>query len=192
MQLSGVPTICNGSQMGFWFHYLIMYETSSLFLITELVVLKVCNRLSVIYFTSWNREQGKKKKFGAESRYGWVCVLLLFIFEMTRHVKPASSETFQCWKRKFLIFIPGIYTDTAIVDRCLLEACQIEHEGAQDCCWQLRWPSTPKIRGCHNKQHQNTYTSFMNFLRQNNQVLFLLYFYFSRLVYTNDSDVSRI
>lgn len=112
-------TICDGSQMGFWFHYLIMYETSSLFLITELVVFKVCNRLSVIYFTSWNREQGKKK-FGAESRYGWVCVLLLFIFEMTRHVKPASSETFQCWKRKFLIFIPGIYTDTAIVDRCLL------------------------------------------------------------------------
>lgn len=57
-------TICDGSQMGFWFHYLIMYETSSLFLITELVVFKVCNRLSVIYFTSWNREQGKKRNLG--------------------------------------------------------------------------------------------------------------------------------
>lgn len=108
-------TICDGSQMGFWFHYLIMYETSSLFLITELVVTG-----SVLFTSLAEIESKEKKKFGAESRYGWVCVLLLFIFEMTRHVKPASSETFQCWKRKFLIFIPGIYTDTAIVDRCLL------------------------------------------------------------------------
>lgn len=36
------------------------------------------------------------------------------------------------------IFIPGIYTDTAIVDGVYLwvwgEACQIEHERAQDRC----------------------------------------------------------
>lgn len=119
MQQSGVQTICDGSQMGFWFHYLIMYETSSLFLITELVVFKVCNRLSVIYFTSWNREQGKKRNLGRKvDMVESACYCCLF--SRWLDVKPASSETFQCWKRKFLIFIPGIYTDTAIVDRCLL------------------------------------------------------------------------
>lgn len=81
MQQSGVQTICDGSQMGFWFHYLIMYETSSLFLITELVVFKVCNRLSVIYFTSWNREQGKKEIWGGKSIWLSLRVIAVYFWD---------------------------------------------------------------------------------------------------------------
>lgn len=113
-------TICDGSQMGFWFHYLIMYETSSLFLITELVVFKVCNRLSVIYFTSWNREQGKKRNLGRKvdmvESACYCCLFLRWLDMLNQHLQ----RPFSVGNASFWIFIPGIYTDTAIVDRCLL------------------------------------------------------------------------
>lgn len=70
-------TICDGSQMGFWFHYLIMYETSSLFLITELVVFKVCNRLSVIYFTS----KEKKEIWGGKSIWLSLRVIAVYFWD---------------------------------------------------------------------------------------------------------------
>lgn len=88
-------TICNRSQMGFWFHYLIMYETSSLFLITELVVFKVCNRLSVIYFTSWNREQGKKRNLGRKvdmvESACYCCLFLRWLDMLNQHLQRPFS-----------------------------------------------------------------------------------------------------
>lgn len=95
-------TICDGSQMGFWFHYLIMYETSSLFLITELVVLKVCNRLSVIYFTSWNREQGKKRNLGRKvdmvESACYCCLFLRWLDMLNQHLqRPFSVGNASFW-----------------------------------------------------------------------------------------------
>lgn len=71
-------TICDGSQMGFWFHHLIMYETSSLFLITELVVFKSVT--GSVLFTSLAEIESKEKKEIWGGKSIWLSLRVIAVY----------------------------------------------------------------------------------------------------------------